>query len=92
MKKRAVIRITGRVQGVNFRNNTEKKARSMDLTGFVKNMPDGSVLIEAEGEEENLDQFIEWSQEGPRWSRVDQAEVQYIEPRNDQEFTIKYQD
>ncbi len=90
MKKSAVLQITGRVQGVNFRHNTEKKARSMNLTGFVENMPDGSVMIEAEGQEDDLAAFIQWAHKGPLWSKVEKVDVEYVDPRNYQDFTVKY--
>ena len=60
MKKAAIITVSGRVQNVGFRFNTLKAAKKNDIYGIVKNLHDGSVYIEAEGEEENLDQFILW--------------------------------
>ncbi|MFX1410399.1 MAG: acylphosphatase, partial [Promethearchaeota archaeon] len=47
--KRIKIKVYGLVQGVFFRYTTRKVARNLGLAGYVKNMPDGSVLIEAEG-------------------------------------------
>jgi acylphosphatase len=51
MKKHFNIRISGRVQGVFFRASTKAKAEELGISGFVQNEPDGSVYIEAEGEE-----------------------------------------
>jgi len=76
MKKGAIIRVYGKVQGVGFRYYTQQKARELGITGFVQNRPDGSVYIEAEGEEENLDNFIQWCYEGPGWARVTDVKVQ----------------
>ncbi|MFO7978001.1 MAG: acylphosphatase [Bacteroidales bacterium] len=75
---------------MNFRHNTEKKARSMNLAGYVKNMPDGSVMIEAEGQQEDLDAFIQWAHQGPLWSKVEKVDVEYVDPRNYQDFKVKY--
>ena len=76
MKKGAIIRVYGKVQGVGFRYYTQQKARELDISGFVQNRPDGSVYIEAEGEEEKLDNFIQWCYEGPGWARVTDVKVQ----------------
>ena len=59
------IEVRGRVQGVGFRYFTVKEARSLGITGFVKNMPDGSVYIEAEGAVNKLNEFVQWCHNGP---------------------------
>lgn len=69
------IEITGRVQNVGFRAFTQKKARETGVNGFVKNMPDGSVYVEAEGTEEQLERFIPEIRQGPRWARVDNVKM-----------------
>lgn len=68
------IRVTGRVQGVFFRASTQKAAEQNAVHGFVRNEPDGSVYIEAEGEETDLDRFIEWCKSGPPAARVEKVE------------------
>ena len=73
MKLNYKIRVAGRVQGVGFRFETKRMARVYGLKGFVKNLPDGSVLIEAEGEEEQLRNFILWCKKGPAHARVDEV-------------------
>jgi len=70
MRKHYNITIKGRVQGVGFRYNARRQALSLELDGFVKNMPDGSVYIEAEGNPVSLDEFVEWCREGPSGSRI----------------------
>lgn len=70
MKKACVIEVFGRVQGVGFRYYTVQKATELSINGFVKNKPDGSVYIEAEGEETQLSEFIDWCRLGPQWARV----------------------
>lgn len=69
------IRIYGFVQGVFFRLTAKKEADKLNVTGFVTNMPDGSVYIEAEGEEENLDKFVKHCHIGATMARVDRVEV-----------------
>ncbi|MDX1535872.1 MAG: acylphosphatase [Candidatus Spechtbacterales bacterium] len=73
------IKVTGRVQGVFFRHSTRKKAESLDIKGFVKNEPDGSVYIEAEGEPSALEDFISWVKEGPRAARVDNVQIEKVD-------------
>jgi len=58
-QQRYDVRFTGRVQGVFFRATTEQVARDYDVTGFVRNEPDGSVRLVAEGEADELDRFVE---------------------------------
>ncbi len=83
------IKIFGKVQGVGFRFYTHKKAVELELKGFVQNKPDGSVYIEAEGEEENLEQFILWCNDGPAWARVSEVQSQETPFIGYKEFDIK---
>ncbi|HNP95437.1 MAG TPA: acylphosphatase [Cyclobacteriaceae bacterium] len=83
------IRVTGKVQGVFYRASTRDKARSLGLCGFVKNENDGSVYIEAEGDKEKLDQFVNWCKQGPPNARVDKVEVAEREIKNFTQFEIK---
>ncbi len=64
------VSVSGLVQGVGFRYWTEHKARSLDLTGYVSNMPDGSVEALFEGDRENLNQMLEYLHQGPPAARV----------------------
>ena len=75
MKKHFAIKISGLVQGVFFRASTKDKALSLRLFGFVRNEPDGSVYVEAEGEEEDLKAFIKWCHHGPARAQVDKCDV-----------------
>ena len=70
-KKHLNITITGRVQGVGFRASTCRKAKKIGVAGFVRNEADGSVYIEAEGTEQELNKLLQWLQHGPRFARVD---------------------
>lgn len=68
--KAVVIRVSGRVQGVFFRASTQETAQRLGVNGIVRNEPDGSVYIEAEGEAPALDQFTAWCRQGPSRARV----------------------
>lgn len=65
----------GKVQDVGFRWATYNYAQELGLTGFVRNETDGSVLIEAEGDEEVLSQLVYWSKKGPWVSKTDRVEI-----------------
>lgn len=67
------ITITGRVQGVSFRYYTAQKATELDLTGWVKNNPDGSVSAEFEGKKDNLETMLKWLHQGPPFAAVSQV-------------------
>ena len=64
------IRVNGKVQGVFFRASTKNQADSLGLCGLVRNEPDGSVYIEAEGKEVQLQTFVSWCRKGPARARV----------------------
>jgi acylphosphatase len=68
--KHVKIKISGKVQGVFFRASAKDKARELEVRGFVCNEPDGSVYVEAEGEEEALNQFVAWCSKGPVGAQV----------------------
>jgi len=84
------IRVHGRVQGVNFRHFTTKAALKYNIKGYVKNEPDRTVFISAEGEEEAIDLFLLWCHDGPTWARVDKVDVQDIPSCGYTDFVIKY--
>ena len=81
--KRLIIDVYGRVQGVWFRASTKKHARKLNLTGYVKNMPDGRVHIEAEGSEEDLKKLLKFAKDGPRLARVDRITHEFKEPKGE---------
>lgn len=84
------IHIKGFVQGVGFRWNAAREARSRGITGFVKNMPDGSVYIEAEGSTEILDDYVSWCRLGPAFSAVESVAVDPSQPAGYTEFIIEH--
>ena len=66
------ITVKGRVQGVGFRYSVLRAAKTYNIVGFVRNQVDGSVYIEAEAEEINLELFLGWCSKGPGIARVDE--------------------
>jgi len=64
------IVVRGRVQGVWYRNSAKARASELKLAGWVRNCPDGTVEIHAQGNRENLDRFIEWCKQGPPTAEV----------------------
>jgi acylphosphatase len=75
MIKAVRLKIHGRVQGVFFRHRTQKLATRLRLSGWVRNAPDGTVEILAQGEEKDLENLIRWCHRGPLLSRVEKVEV-----------------
>jgi len=71
--------VHGLVQGVFFRHFTRLTAQELGITGSVGNQPDGTVLVIAEGSQENLDVFLKWLHHGPELARVDRVSVAWGE-------------
>ena len=86
--KALTIRVYGKVQGVWFRASTQKKALELNIKGTVRNKPDGSVFIEAEGAANDLDQFLKWCHDGPTFARVDHVDTTIAEPANFDQFSV----
>jgi len=72
---RAVVH--GRVQGVNFRNFVYTRASFLRLTGYVRNLPGGSVEVAAEGKRAELEQFLGYLHDGPRGARVQRVDTEW---------------
>jgi len=75
--KRAHLIITGHVQGVFFRAETKKTAEKLNITGWVKNLPDGSVESYACGISDSLEKFIKWCHQGPAVASVKNVAVEW---------------
>jgi acylphosphatase len=88
---RARIRITGVVQGVGFRHFARKLAQSYGIKGNVRNAPDGSVQITAEGRKEALMAFIDELKIGPRFASVSRIDVDWQEASGEfMDFTYAF--
>ncbi|MCX7737958.1 MAG: acylphosphatase [Hydrogenothermaceae bacterium] len=80
----------GKVQGVGFRKFVKKKAEEFCITGYVKNLRDGTVEVIAQGEEEILKRFLEEIKDGPERAIVEKFQQKNIEKGDYHEFKIKY--
>ncbi len=91
MKARARIVVSGRVQGVFFRDHTRRWASSLNLTGWVRNLIDGRVEALAEGDKENIEGLVARLQEGPPLARVENVEVEWEEYKGEfKDFRVTY--
>lgn len=88
MIKRLKIVVSGRVQGVYFRKYTCDQAIKLGVVGLVKNLPDGSVYIEAEGEEQALETFIQWCHKGPVLAKVNRVTYEEMSVMGSKEFVV----
>jgi acylphosphatase len=73
--KHLTIKVFGTVQGVFYRHSSMRFARELGLKGKVWNEEDGTVMIEAEGDEGALMPFVDWCKKGPPSAKVDRVEV-----------------
>lgn len=83
------FRVTGRVQGVFFRDSTRSVARQLGLTGYAKNLPDGSVEVLACGQPQPLDRLAEWLGTGPPMAAVDGVEAADVDAPPPDDFTVR---
>ena len=81
-------RVTGRVQGVSFRWYTQEQARRLGVAGWVRNEPDGSVLVHAEGQDDDVDALVAWCHDGPGFARVQDVAVREAAPSGATSFDI----
>jgi acylphosphatase len=82
------FRVTGRVQGVFFRDSTRQVANRLQLTGYARNAADGSVEVLACGTTAALDKLEAWLQSGPPSARVEQVEAAPADVASPPSFTI----
>jgi acylphosphatase len=73
--QRIRIIVTGKVQGVFFRQALKVMAKKNDVFGWVKNLKDGRVEAVLEGDEEKISRLIEWSHGGPANARVEDVDI-----------------
>jgi acylphosphatase len=78
---RAHVIFRGRVQGVFFRANAQDKAEEVGVLGWVRNLPDGTVELVAEGERARVEELLEWCRTGQPHARVESADVRWSEAR-----------
>ena len=91
MAKRVHVLIRGRVQNIGFRAFVLQAADRLGLSGWVRNLPDGRVELEAEGEDQDVDALVALARRGPRMARVEDAPVEPRTPLGEQPpfFTMR---
>jgi acylphosphatase len=87
--KRLAIVVSGKVQGVFYRASAKDQAESIGIKGFVRNEPNGDVYMEAEGDEQQLNTFLEWCRQGPPRAEVQQLSCKEHEPVGFGSFDVK---
>lgn len=91
MKVRAHVFVSGRVQGIFFRSETRYEANRRNVTGWIRNLPDGRVEAVFEGEKDDVEKLIEFCREGPPGARVMKVEVFWEEHTGEfKNFDIRY--
>lgn len=83
------ILVSGKVQGVFFRESTRKEAEKLKIAGYVRNLADGRVEITAQGTHDAIEALIAWCATGPPAARVETVEVQEIQSRGMLDFRIQ---
>lgn len=83
------ITVSGKVQGVFFRQSTKEKASSLGITGIVKNLPNGNVYIIASGTAAQLKTLIDWCRQGPARAKVTGIMTQKIAFQEFNNFSIE---
>lgn len=86
--KSVEIVVNGRVQGVFYRASTLQKATAIGLSGWVRNLPSGQVLIQACGAEAEISELVAWCKIGPPMAVVDGVEVREIAPQDFSGFQV----
>ena len=78
--RRVRARVRGRVQGVAYRASTRAQAQRLGVAGWVRNLPDGSVELEAEGNPDAVAALLAWCEKGPAFARVSGVDVEELAP------------
>ena len=86
---RAHVFVSGLVQGVFFRAETSRLARSRNLAGWVRNLPDGRVEAVFEGPKWAVESMIEWMGVGPRGAAVSSVDVGWGDPESERGFRVR---
>ena len=81
--------ISGRVQGVAYRDSCRRMAKQHGVHGWVRNLPDGSVEAVFEGRSDDVRRLVDWSRRGPRFAEVADVRVQPEEPEGITAFQIR---
>ena len=86
--KNIAITVTGQVQQVGFRKSAQEEAVRLGITGTVQNVGSDAVHLEASGEPDQIDLFVEWCKKGPGKAKIENVEVRKISQRNFTGFAV----
>jgi acylphosphatase len=90
-KVRAHVLVSGKVQGVFFRQNTRRKAKARGVTGWVRNTIDGNVEAVFEGEEQAVNELVDYCRHGPSFAKVEDIQVTFEAYKGDfTDFSVSY--
>ena len=89
----AEVLVEGRVQGVGYRAFVERRASALGLVGYVANLEDGRVRVHVEGERSVIETLVAHLETGPRFARVERADVAWLPPSGDfSSFGVRYEE
>lgn len=88
MQQTISITVSGKVQGVYFRQHTKEIAHDLGINGQVKNLRDGTVYIIATGTKEQLDKLIDWCKKGPPRAMVTGVQINELPLKHFEHFSI----
>jgi acylphosphatase len=89
-RTRAHVYVSGKVQGVYFRATTRDEARTRDVDGWVRNLPDGRVEAVFEGPREDVEEMVAFCHEGSSTARVEDVEVTYEDLQGEAGFEVRW--
>jgi acylphosphatase len=87
--RRVRVVVSGFVQAVGFRATARSRARSLEVSGWVRNTAEGTVEAELEGPPDRVDAMVDWFRRGPSGAQVDHVAVEALEPTGEQGFAIR---
>ena len=90
MSRAVEVRVSGEVQGVSFRAYAAQEAVRLELVGWVRNEPGGSVLAHFEGPDEAVEEMLDWSRQGSPSAEVHSLDVREVTPIDASEFSVEY--
>lgn len=88
MRTAVRVRVRGLVHGVYFRASLSELASAEEVSGWVRNVDDGSVEAVLEGSEDSINRLLEWARRGPPGARVDSIQVSKTEPKHLKGFRV----
>lgn len=86
MRKHVIV--SGEVQGVGFRYIARTQAKRFRISGYARNLSDGTVEVEIEGADPDIAKMLDWLANGPEWAVVSHIEVRDLESTGETEFRI----